>query len=316
MRKALAALAKAGVAKADTPTLRTRKARAFRTALADAATQVDALAAALAATKDASLFQAMRRTGSSLAALQVAFRYKGFADNDTDDNFRKLTAAYNVFRRNYGRDLVIAKTEAQSALTTAQKAALDIFRRHGADLAKRLAGVQPAVKENPAAAFEIEVILRGLATQEKAPRNRRDLLETLAAAELLVGRWDGTKAYLGTVYPTDAGKLAPADPASGAYADALKGAVDAAFAGENAAALFAKPAAYTEDIAVEGLNDPEVPALLKTLSEPPPAADPEPASADAADRAADREVNADDPDDDSSLDAGSEEDSAAEAPND
>lgn len=314
MRKALAALAKARIAKAETPTLRTHKARAVRAALADAATQVDALAAALAA-KDASIFQAMRRTGSSLAALQVAFRYKGFEDNDTDDNFRKLTAAYSVFRRNYGRDLVTAKTEAQSALTAAQKMAMDSFKKRGAELTKRLAALQPAIKENPAAAFEIEVILRGLARLDQAPRNRRGLLDTLAAAELLAGRWEGTKAYLAAVYPGDAAKLAPADPALAAYTAALQDAVDAAFTGENIASLFAKPAAYAEDIAVEGLDDAEIPALLKTLREPP-AADPEPASVNAADRAADREINADDPDDDSSLDTGSEEESAADARND
>lgn len=318
MRKSLAVIAKVMQTRMTEPALRTRKARAFQAALTEAAAGVDVLADAVGGKeKDASVFTAMRRAGASLAALQVSFRYNGIEDDDVEEGFGKLTAAYGVFRRNYGRDLIMAKTEAESALSPAQKSALENVKTRANEWSKRLAGLQPTLKDNPAAAFEIEALLRGLNRLEKARRDRRGLLNALATAELLGGRWGGLKIYLATVYPADAGKLAPGDTAAAAFGTANQHLGDAVFGAENPGALFAQPAVYAEDLNVEGVNDREVPALLKSLGTPAPVTTPEPATektTDATDRAADREINADDPDDDTSLEAGAEEDAATAGP--
>lgn len=315
MRNALAATVQTGVPKpADAAKAIPRKSQAFHVALAEASMAVDALATALdAKEKTPELFQTTRRVGTSLAALQVTFRYRGAEDDETEDHFRTLSAAYGVFRRNFGRDLLAAKNEEESALSTPQKAAFDALKKRGTELAKGLTALQAKVKENPAAAFETEAVLNAVTEVDKARRDHRRLLNTLASAELLLGRWAGTKLYVATVYPEDSAKLTPVDAAVAAYEAALKEGCDAAFAtaGVDPGAVFAQSASYAEDLGAERLPEAEVTALLQSLRTPapvPPADAPPAENTGAADRAADRQINADDPDDDTSLDAGDDDD--------
>lgn len=310
MRRAIGLITRAQGTKAAEAPFRTAKARAFARAVAAAAAQVDALDAALRS-PDARTFDAMARTGSALAALQVTFRYNGIEDDDVEEGFEKLAAAYNVFRRNFGRDLVAARSESESALAPAQRAARDDLQKHGADLTKVLATLQPALKDNPAAAFEIAAILKGLTRVDRVPRDRRAFLNHLAAAELFLGRRAGLGFYLGDVFPADAKKLEAAAPAEfQAYGEAFRRAQAAALADVKPGELFARPAPYFEDLGVSGVTDAELPPLLGALGKAAAANEAKPDLAAA--RAADAQINADDPDDDSSLDAtGTDADPAA-----
>lgn len=320
MRRALGIIAKTTQTKASSPDFRTRKARAFAQALAATTRQVDRLAQAVDA-KAPDAFQTMVQTGSQIAALQVAFRYNGIEDDDVEDGYEKLAAAYGVFHRNYGRNFVAARTEAQSALSPAQRSALDDLKRHGDALAKRLGARQAILKGNPAAAFEGGAILKGLARLDKVPRSRRGLLDAVGMAEILAGRWLGLTDYLQTVYPDDAEKLlATASAEVRDFEGALGKVVTAAFADEKTAEVFGRPASYAEDLSTTGVTDAELSGLFdavaKASSSSSPGGDgggggneqktvvkPDPV----ADRAEDAEINADDPDDDSSLDLGGEE---------
>ena len=174
---------------------------------------------------------------------------------------------------------------------------------------KSLAALQPGVKDNPAAAFEVAAILKGLARLERAPRDRRGLLDQLTAADLLVGRRDGLAIYLGEVFPDVAKKLDNTQEGFRAFREAAARALAAAFADEKPAAVFARPAVYVEDLGVAGVTDAELPALCAALGKP---ASDDGAKADAgAARAADAQINADDPDDDTSLDPANDENDAA-----
>lgn len=311
MRRAAGMVARSQSANAAENAFRTAKARAFALTLGTAVERLDELNEALK-TPDAKTFEAMARTGSALAALQVTFRYNGIEDDEIEEGFEKLAAAYGVFRRNFGRDLVAARTEAESALSPAQKTAREDFQKRGAALAKALTALQPAFKETPAAAFEVGAMLKTLARLDRVPRDRRAVLDQLSSAELLLGRRLGLGVYLGENFPDQAKRLAEVQSEFAAYQEAFQRTLNAAFAEEKPAGVFARPAAYFEDLSVPDVTDADVPALLAGAKKVAETAEkgakpPDPAAL----RAADAQINADDPDDDTSLDPADDEETLA-----
>lgn len=312
MQKAITVIAKARGESAARPT---RKIAPFDDALGRCAQAVDLLAETLSSPDGKEPFEALRRTGIAVAALQVCYRYGGMESEAIDHAFRTLTATYGVLRRNYGRDLVAARNEAEEALNAAQKSALDELKSRGAACAKRLESGRPIMGRNPAVAFECEAMQRELARIGETSRNRRALLDTLTTAEIFLGRWEGLRRYTETVFPSDARELSAFDETVRALASALDAVASATYAASGPQA-FAQPARYTEDIAITGMADADVDRLLGTLraSSPSeavkklPEVTPESISTAAA---ADRQINADDPDDDTSLDGGEDEEAVA-----
>ncbi|MBV9127670.1 MAG: hypothetical protein JO117_06230 [Verrucomicrobia bacterium] len=301
-----------GAAAANTPP-RARKTAAFHIALGRCAEATDRLVEMLQPrSADREAFAALRRAGVAVAALQVTYRYSGIDDDDLDEAFRKLVATYNILRRNYGRDLVMARNEAESALNPAQRTAFDALKNRGADLARKLATFTLQIKGNPALNFECVALSRELARIETTRRDRAGLLDTLTTGEIALGRWHGSKLYVERVFPDEAKKLDAVDGAFQAFEAALAAASGTAYP-EDATQVFAQPAEYSEDIGVAGVTDEELPRLLDTLRERSRAfsdLSQEAAAANAEAQtalAADGQVNTDDPDDDTSLDASDEE---------
>ncbi len=312
MQKAMAVIAKD---RSESAARLTRKSAAFDEALARCAQAADRLMEALGSTEGKEPFEALRRTGVAVAALQVTYRYSGIKDEAVDHAFRTLTATYGVMRRNYGRDLAAARNEAEEALNAAQKSALDELKARGVECAKRLESARPQMGRNPAVAFECGAMQRELARVGETSRNRRALLDALTTAEIFLGRWEGVRRYTELVFPSDACELAAFDETMRAFESAVGAAASATYAA-NGPQTFARPARYTEDIAVRDVTDAEVDRLLGTLRAATapeverklPVVTSESISAAAA---ADRQINADDPDDDTSLDGGDDEEAVA-----
>ena len=262
-------------------------------------------------------FEALRHANSAVAALQVCHRYSGNKTESFEYAFRTLAARSGILRRNYGRDLVRARSESEAALSAPQKAALDGLKAGGAECAKGLEKLRALIMHNPAIAFECEAMSRELARLNAASRNRYALLDALTTAELFLGRCEGTRRYAQWVYPSDAPALAGLDEPVRAFEGALVVATRAAYS-DNDANVFAQPARFTEDIAVTDLADADIERLLQMLRSastasqektlPPPSAE-----SMASEIATDRQINTDDPDDDTSLDSGDDEEAASSA---
>jgi hypothetical protein len=316
MQRAIAVMLKAQNETNTAPAEPTRRSVALSESLARCTQATDQLLEALApGGRDP--YEALRRCGSAVAALQVCQRYSGNKAESVDHAFLTLVARTGILRRNYGRDLVAARSEAEAALNPVQKTALDSLKNRGAECAKGLEKIRPQVGHNPAIAFECEAMSRELARVNAASRNRSALQDALTTAEIFLGRWEGTRRYAEWVYPGDVPALSGLDEAVQAFDGALTGTTRAAYT-ESDAQVFAQPAHFTEDIAVTDLADAEAQRLLQTLrSAPTPSRDrtlpPSTRESMAADKATDRQINADDPDDDTSLDSGDDEEAAASA---
>ncbi len=314
LQKGLAAVAQARTAPASGGTPVSPRGAAYDAALAECVRAVDRLAAALGENgKDP--HQALREAGVAIAALQVCHRYRGTESESLDISFRKVTAIYGILRRNFGRDLVAAQSESEAALDAAQRAGMDDLKGRGIALRKQLDAARADDASNPAIAFEFEAMRRGVERVDASARNRRAMLDALSAGEIVVGRWQGLRRYVERVYPADARVVADSEASLRAFEKALAAAAEAAYSG-NASDAFAQPAHYVEDIAIREISDDEAGQKLQAIRAAAgegdgknfPQVSPEAATAAAA---KDRQINADDPDDDTALDNLDEEEEAA-----